>query len=271
MLFGSYFGDWDNTNNFLRAALAQGNTLTNCWAGRPNWHFYAMAMGLPIGYCSKLTQNNSATYFSSTIGGLSKIISINLLGDPTLRMQYVAPPTNFVINISFSGSTADMTWEAPEDTDILGYNIFRKHVDSLFYEKRNTELISGTSFSDPIDASGNFTYLLQAVQLETTPSGTYYNHSLGLMQEIDLAVQLNSVTNQAVNIYPNPTTAKIHVSMSNTSGYEMYIYNANDMLVFNKKVSGGSAIVDIEKLPAGIYTIACRNDQGIVHKQIVKI
>jgi hypothetical protein len=29
MLFGSYFGDWDSQDNFLRAPLAQGLTLTN--------------------------------------------------------------------------------------------------------------------------------------------------------------------------------------------------------------------------------------------------
>ncbi|MEO5905598.1 MAG: fibronectin type III domain-containing protein, partial [Saprospiraceae bacterium] len=37
MLFGSYFGDWDTPDNFLRAPLAQGKTLTNVWSGRPHW------------------------------------------------------------------------------------------------------------------------------------------------------------------------------------------------------------------------------------------
>jgi len=36
-LFGSYFGDWDSPNNFLRAALASGTILSNAWSGRPLW------------------------------------------------------------------------------------------------------------------------------------------------------------------------------------------------------------------------------------------
>jgi hypothetical protein len=56
MLFGSYFGDWENQNNFLRASIAaEGYTLTNCWAGRPNWHFHHMALGETIGYGTRLT------------------------------------------------------------------------------------------------------------------------------------------------------------------------------------------------------------------------
>ena len=36
LLTGSYFGDWDTENNFLRANLASGTTLNTIWAGRPN-------------------------------------------------------------------------------------------------------------------------------------------------------------------------------------------------------------------------------------------
>ena len=58
-LFGSYFGDWDKQNNFLRAPLAQGITLTNAWSGRPHWHFHHMALGENIGYSTWLAYNNN--------------------------------------------------------------------------------------------------------------------------------------------------------------------------------------------------------------------
>jgi hypothetical protein len=63
MLFGSYFGDWDVPNNFLRAPLCQGRTLTSVWAGRPHWALHHMGMGENIGYSAWVTQNNSNTYF----------------------------------------------------------------------------------------------------------------------------------------------------------------------------------------------------------------
>ena len=46
-LFGSYFGDWDSPDNFLRAALASGTILSNAWSGRPLWSMHYMAMGDP--------------------------------------------------------------------------------------------------------------------------------------------------------------------------------------------------------------------------------
>src|SRR5690606_37852616 len=49
ILFGSYFGDWNNSNNFMRAPLASGTTLTNFWAGYPNWYVQHMGLGETIG------------------------------------------------------------------------------------------------------------------------------------------------------------------------------------------------------------------------------
>ena len=68
MLFGSYFGDWDSDNNLLRASIAQGQTLTAVWAGRPHWYFHHMALGSSVGYSARLTQNNVADYYYSNLG-----------------------------------------------------------------------------------------------------------------------------------------------------------------------------------------------------------
>src|SRR5437763_5559192 len=59
LLFGSYFGDWDNANNMLRAPIAsKGPTLTNAWSGRPEWVVHHMALGSTIGYSASQSQNN---------------------------------------------------------------------------------------------------------------------------------------------------------------------------------------------------------------------
>ena len=93
-LFGSYFGDWDVSNNFLRAPLATTTYgLTCAWAGRPAWYVHHMAMGETIGYAARVTQNNSGTYFY----GYGPEIHVALMGDPTLRMYVVAPPTNVAV------------------------------------------------------------------------------------------------------------------------------------------------------------------------------
>src|SRR6185436_8869270 len=86
MFFGSYFGDWDNESDFLRAPL--GSTtygLTAAWAGRPHWFFHHMGLGETIGYSTRLSQNNNGLY--SPVSSGSRQVHIALMGDPTLRMH----------------------------------------------------------------------------------------------------------------------------------------------------------------------------------------
>ena len=91
MFFGSYFGDWDSQNDFLRAVLGTANyTLTSAWAGRPNWICHHMGLGLTIGFSALLTQTNSGLYDT---GIEYAEVHIALMGDPTLRMHIVAPPS----------------------------------------------------------------------------------------------------------------------------------------------------------------------------------
>ena len=74
--FGSYFGDWDSQNNFMRSALASGDVLTNGWAGRPIWQLYDMSLGKHIGYCAKLTQDANGSFYNQGFGAKSAHLSL---------------------------------------------------------------------------------------------------------------------------------------------------------------------------------------------------
>lgn len=176
MLFGSYFGDWDNPqDNLLRAALASGTILTNVWSGRPYWYFHHMGLGENIGYSAKISMNNSGLYdFNNNQRG----VHMALMGDPTLRAHIVAPPTDF--NIANIDSLVVLSWKASEDS-VLGYNIYRKNDSLPVYEKINSSIISDTFFIDScLVIPGNHKYMLRAVKLEKTNCGTYYNMSTGI-------------------------------------------------------------------------------------------
>ena len=97
MIFGSYFGDWDSQDNFLKAPLAQGKVLTNVWSGRPHYQFHHMGLGENIGYGLLITQNNfNGLYYASPTNITGKWIHNALMGDPTLRQDIVAPASNVV-------------------------------------------------------------------------------------------------------------------------------------------------------------------------------
>ncbi len=182
MLFGSYFGDWDVNNNFLRAPLCQGRVLTNAWAGRPNWMFHHMAMGENIGYSAQLTQNNTTTYFPSPYPinyGLYNVVSIALMGDPTLRNDVVAPVSNVVA--TKVGNNCNISWSASTETTLAGYNIYMKNAVNTSYTKINAVPVTGTTYTDNcLIYPGIYKYMVRALKLENTPSGTYYNMSEGI-------------------------------------------------------------------------------------------
>jgi hypothetical protein len=122
ILFGSYFGDFDCTNNFLRAALASGTTLTNFWSGYPNWFIHHMGLGETIGYETVLTQNNANNHYEPNNGQRGRV-HICLMGDPTLRMHVVAPPSAVACSY-INSSTATITWAAAPDA-VIGYHVYR--------------------------------------------------------------------------------------------------------------------------------------------------
>jgi hypothetical protein len=176
MLFGSYFGDWDSpSNNLLRAAIANGSTLANCWSGRPFWQFHHMGLGENIGYSAIISMNNISTYSANnSLRG----VHMALMGDPTLRNDIVAPAQN--LTATYISGNALLTWTASPDA-ILGYNIYRRNDTIQHYEKINTQLVTSTTFTDTcLIYPGIYKYMVRAVKLENTNSGTYYNMSTGI-------------------------------------------------------------------------------------------
>lgn len=182
ILFGSYFGDWDRQNNLLRASLASGTILTNFWAGRPNWQVHHMALGFPIGFSTRLSMNNNFSQYISGFGARS--IHISLLGDPTLRMHPVKPPSNLFI--TEQESHALLSWNASPGQN-PEYHIFRKSADDLFFEKITQEALSQTTYVDSCLTGGEeYVYLVRTLKLEESASGSYYNLSQGVRGSIEI-------------------------------------------------------------------------------------
>jgi hypothetical protein len=87
LLAGSYFGEWNTTDNLMRACLATPNYGLSCaFCYQVDWGFEKMAMDGPIG-----------SGFLRTIE-LSPLprreAHLAILGDPTLRLKIIAPASN---------------------------------------------------------------------------------------------------------------------------------------------------------------------------------
>lgn len=265
MLFGSFFGNWDNANNFLRAPLAVENGgLTNAWAGRPAWHFYPMALNQSTGYCARLTQNNKTLYPQ---GYFNNQVHVALMGDPTLRMHMFAPPSNVSVSTSNANQTVDLTWTASTD-QVDGYNIYYSKNMYGPYTRANTSLITGTSYSHTAPHNGKVYYMVRAERLETTHAGSFYNLSQGSFGEIDNLINTSVETILAevndLKVFPNPASDAVQVSfnVSDGDGARLALFDAQGRLITSKVIEGNGTLVeqfDVSALSSGLYLVKVNN------------
>lgn len=282
MLFGSYFGDWDVQNSFLRAPLcANTPALTNCWAGRPHWFLHHMALGEHIGYGTLLSQNNTTLYQAVNNYG-TRMVHIALLGDPSLRTDYMKPVSNVNL-IAVTGGGARITWSASPDPAVIGYYLYSSDNEYGFY-KKCSKLVNVTSYDDSFGTDGIKYYMVRAVKLQNTPSGSYYNMSLGVVSApaaIDYPFAESSNVNQVpslknIVIYPNPGDGDVFVEIvaTKSSVSQFIVTDMNGKKLYNTEYSinkgSNNLRLPSKNLPKGIYNISIAIGDNIVTKQWVK-
>lgn len=272
MLLGSQFGDWDNTDNFLRAPLASPSwTLTNCWAGNPPYVFHKMAMGEPIGYSLVATQNATADdYYPGPA-----LVHTTLLGDPTLRLHPVKLPTDLSLNTTLE--SVDLTWQAPVNEDVVGYYVYRR--DSLsdeFVRLHNDPITTTTTtYSDQLPPDGTHTYMIRTLKLETSGSGSYWNLSLGVMDSISFKYVSSTEENeweQVVSVFPNPSSGAVHIDFPMEWGrVEIELSDINGRVIFSEKINAATKL-NFNDFNNGIYFLKMelKNSKKVRKKIVLK-
>lgn len=197
MLFGSYFGDWDNAaDNILRAPLAgtpNSMGLASMWSGFGYFNLFHMALGDTVGYSVRHTQNSPGFLVGEWPGGWGPgAIQSNLMGDPTLRLHSIAPPAK-VTGVSSAGGIA-ISWTPSAESGLSGYHVYRSTSAAGPFTRLtgiaatgssptgsclSTSVLSYTDTDVSLAAGTSYTYLVKAVKMETSASGTYANQSLG--------------------------------------------------------------------------------------------
>lgn len=177
--FGSYFGDWNNNNNFLLAFIAGGQGLTTAWLGGIHGYFHHMGMGEVVGESMRRSTNNKIqnTYYPKYVccGDANRQNALH--GDPTLTQYRVAPATSFSATPTSTAGNIVFNWTASSES-VLGYNVYE--ITNTTITKLNSSLITGTSFTSNIpNSTTGKTYSVRAVKLQTTSSGSYFNMSTG--------------------------------------------------------------------------------------------
>lgn len=184
-LFGSYFGDWSINNSLLRAPLAADTYGLSCLWGSNGffadpWIFNRMGLGYSLGECLVLSQNNRSTYLGRS-GGRGRV-NLNLMGDPTLRLFICEPASG--LSVSPNGSSATLTWVASPNADIVGYHVYRDNNGT--FERLTSAPINTPTYEDSGLSSGAYKYMVRAIALKRTGSGSFYNASQGIFTTVTI-------------------------------------------------------------------------------------
>jgi hypothetical protein len=232
-LYGSYFGDWDNPDNLLRAPLAAaGQPLVCFWAGRPTWHLHHMEIGYPIGYSTRVSQNNDRLY---TVSDGSRQIHTALMGDPTLILHVVRPVEAMSAELQ-PGGEAVISWSPPDD-EVEGYRIYRAPAIREPFARLSGAVVTDTSFVDPEPLPGRNVYMVRALALETTGGGSYENLSGGVFDSLITATAVGEAAptppGQLMVCFPNPfnptTTIRYHLQAD--ADVELRVFSVSGRLV----------------------------------------
>jgi PKD repeat protein len=165
-----------------------------------------------------------------------RFVHVALLGDPTLRMHYVAPPKELQATVA-DDKHVHLSWQSAEQP-LAGYHIYRRSDTLAPWERVNEELVTDTVYSDfCLLAAGTYTYLVRSMALIGTPSGTYYNLSTGIS-----------------------TTATIEADYSTTAAFSYLLHGDTLMITENTSTNAtswlwlfGDGTISTDYTPVHIY------------------
>lgn len=277
ILFGSYFGDWDCPNNFLRAFLcADEPALTACWAGRPNWYLHHMGLGENIGYSTIMTQNYNPTVYTPA-GYTATGVHVALMGDLSLRNDYIKPATNLSVTTGVKAG-ATLHWTASPDPAVTGYYIYRSTSRFGTY-KRVSGLTATTTFIDAAGTDGFYYYMVRPTKLQQTPSGTYYNLGLGITDTATVSfpppVAIGDTRRAAAGIlcFPNPAADILNIYGNGFRGntLTLSLIDISGKVVLHQNHSFAqeefTLSENISALPAGTYLVQVSDGTGKTYTQ----
>jgi len=196
--------------------------------------------------------------------------SINSLA----QMPDVTPPHNPVIkSVEFSEDNIIIEWTPNVETDLLGYDLYRKFKKDSIYNKVNSLLIPANviKYTDRTSKEGEqYQYSLKAIDINQNES-SYSNQFFGenpkkkLTSSIKFETEKLNVKKKQIQLVWNLENPDLPIQ-----GYVVFKENQNKLFLPYIKLSKNNTLV--EKVSPGIYRYQVRayTMEGLVIKSEIK-
>jgi hypothetical protein len=195
MLFGSFFGDWDQPNVILRAPLGMPTYTLSCsWGGRPDNLYHPMALGETLGESMRQTQNRPADRRrkprdKEAVDDASReeeprraMVHLALMGDPSLRLHVVAPVSG--LNGEKTRRRVTLRWAPSPDAGVSGYHVYRASQPMGPYARLTSAPVADPTYTDKAAPADDAVYMVRPVKLEVSSSGSYWNIGQGVFATV---------------------------------------------------------------------------------------
>ena len=237
------YDEWSGVG-LSRALLATGGlNLIVLWGTSPaSAIFFQSGIGETVGYSMKRSMDHDNNKFNifeyhGAARGYgdpnghyflkhSKTRHSHFNGDPSIRFFPVKPVSNLVTTPN--NNNVFLTWNPSSDTQIVGYHVYRSNQKLGQYTKLTTAPITSTSYTDNNPLTGNNWYMLRAIKLDTTGSGSFLNPSQGIFAKAVIGdtpppTTVTPPSNLAANINNNTVDLTWDASPDNNIiGYDVY-------------------------------------------------
>jgi len=291
MMFGSYFGDWDTKNNFLRAGLASEPSILTCsWSARPPWFYQHMAIGMPIYYSTLLSQNNQYEYFSNLVKNSNgqnltyttgiRMVHTALMGDPTLTMNFdsgLETVSNLVATV-VGKQRIKLNWDAPDDEGKHFYLIYRADGKEKPFQLLPPQPIDTEEYIDEHSPLGDVIYMVKEIKMiQTDYHGLIDVQSPGSFLELNVT-DVKGSKESNIKLFPIPAIDFVNISIdenespfsnikiTDMNGIEIYNFPYNSYGYGNSTLKWNLTNNYGKKVSKGIYFIYFESN----HKKIVR-
>lgn len=187
IMYGSYMGEWNSTNNIMRAYLAMPEYgLTNMLSAQ---QIHGMALGQTFG--------EAMHYSASTSLNLPTTGTENIMffGDPTLSLYPVTPVYHLKATPIEEGNLLQWTPAPAQDgREVVGYYVYRSDSATGEFEKLTQTPVTKPAFIDTAPDSGKGVYMVRSVAKVTSPGGTFYKIGQGSTVSVTQDVEIHGVT-----------------------------------------------------------------------------
>ena len=156
------------------------------------------------------------------------------------------------LTFSKNGTTVNLYWNAPNNPNIVGFEIYR-----------NTKLLGTTNttlFTDEsVSKSGKYVYSVR----------TIYEDCVGLFEEVtvDISTGIGEDSQIEASVYPNPSYDNFTVICENMT--TISVYDVVGTLIMKSAVNSNSFVIN--NLSSGVYFIKIGTDNGDAIRKVVRL